>query len=101
MEINSKQVQVFEETSDNDFEDSEMIPLCTKEASYRYRPNDISELHYTHISKAKHVIAYIVRELDKIGAPVSMMYGTLLHEYRNGTGPCVQPDFRDKDFDIA
>lgn len=44
---------------------------------------------------------YIIKKLDTIGAPVSLMYGTLLHEFRNGTGTCVQPNLYDKDFDIA
>lgn len=29
------------------------------------------------------------------------MYGTLLNEFRNGTGPCVKYNVMDKDFDIA
>jgi hypothetical protein len=53
------------------------------------------------VSEAENVIAYITKELSIIGAPVSLMYGTMLHEYRNGTGPCVQANFKDKDFDIA
>jgi len=87
--------------SKNEIEYREISPLCTKDANYRPRPNDISRAHYGSISVARNVTAYIVRELDKIGVPVSIMFGTLLHEYRNGTGPCVQENFRDKDFDIA
>eukprot|EP00957_Ditylum_brightwellii_P191876 14606683-Ditylum_brightwellii.AAC.1 len=30
-----------------------------------------------------------------------MMYGTMLHELRNGTGQCIIPRVDDKDFDIA
>ena len=51
--------------------------------------------------KAERVITCIVKELEKIDALVSLIYGTMLHEYRNGTGPCVQANFNDKDFDIA
>ena len=29
------------------------------------------------------------------------MFGTALHEYRNGTGNCVQPYFKEDDFDIG
>ena len=76
-------------------------PVCTKVASYRPRPGDVSVLQYTQVFKAEYVTAYIVKKLSKIGAPVSLMYGTLLHEYRNGTGPCVRANFKDKDFDIA
>jgi len=53
------------------------------------------------VSEAENITAYIAKELSKIGAPVSLMYGTMLHEYRNGTGPCVQANYKDKDFDIA
>jgi len=37
-----------------------------------------------------------------IGAPVTLMYGTLLQEFRNGTKTgCLRPDYQDKDFDIV
>jgi len=58
-------------------------------------------LQLQKVSKAEEVLAYIVSELDKINAPVALMYGTMLHEYRNGTGPTVLPNVKDKDFDIA
>ena len=75
--------------------------VCTKEASYRPQPGNFSTVQYNRVSEADTVIAYIAKELSKIGAPVTLMYGTMLHEYRNGTGPCVQANFKDKDFDIA
>ena len=56
---------------------------------------------YNRVQQAQRILTYIIEKLDSIGAPVSLMYGTLLHEFRNGTGPCVQFNFKDKDFDIA
>ena len=53
---------------------------------------------YDRIKQAQKVVAHIIKRLE---APVSLMYGTLLHEFRNGTSPCVQYNLRDKDFDIA
>ena len=50
---------------------------------------------------AQEILAYIIQKLDNVGAPVTLMFGTLLHEYRNGTGPCFQGNFHDKDLDIA
>lgn len=40
-------------------------------------------------------------ELHKVGAPVTLLFGTALHEYRNGTGNCVQANFKEDDFDIG
>ena len=77
------------------------MPVCTKEASYRPRPEGLSAKQYKQVISAEDISAYIVKNLNTIGAPVSLMYGTMLHEYRNGTGPCVQANFNDKDFDIA
>ena len=40
-------------------------------------------LQIQRVSMAEEVIAFILHELDKINAPVSIMYGSMLHEYRN------------------
>jgi hypothetical protein len=76
-------------------------PICTKKASYRPRPDDVSTAQYERVRQAEDVTFYIVEELNKIGVPVTIMYGSMLHEYRNGTSPCIQADFKDKDLDIA
>lgn len=49
------------------------------------------------------MVAYIVEKLDEINAPVSLAFGTLLHEYRNNTdaNPCVKYEIADNDLDIA
>lgn len=75
--------------------------LCTKTAHYRILPDDITKLKYERVAVAENIVTYIITELNKVNAPVCIMYGTLLHEYRNGTGPCVQTNHYDKDFDIA
>ena len=43
-----------------------------------------------------------MKELHKAGgAPVTLLFGTALHEYRNGTGNCVHPYLKEDDFDIG
>lgn len=76
-------------------------PPCTKEAAHGPRPQGISKEQYSRAKSSEKVLTFIVKELNKIDAPVSLMYGTMLHEYRNGTGPCVRKNVYDKDFDIA
>lgn len=75
--------------------------ICVREAFFHPRPVDVMAETYYKVYKAQEVMKYLITKLNTIGAPVSFMYGTLLHEYRNGTGPCVQPNLYDKDFDIA
>ncbi len=76
--------------------------ICTKAASFHPRPDDIiTETKDYRLDKVEKVMQYIIEKLDTIGAPVSLMYGTLLHEYRNGSGPCVQLHSYDKYFAIA
>uniref|UniRef100_A0A7S1FN09 Beta-lactamase-related domain-containing protein n=1 Tax=Corethron hystrix TaxID=216773 RepID=A0A7S1FN09_9STRA len=84
------------------------LPLCTKEqtssrnSTEGYQINQVRAKRNAHKQKAaEEVIYFIVEQLSKIGAPAALMYGTLLHEFRNGTGPCVVPRADDKDFDIA
>jgi len=82
-----------------------IIPVCDKEiAEYRPRRRGISKIKYTQVCEAENVVNYIIQELaDLVGdlVPVSMMFGTMLKEHRNGTGSCVTYDFYDKDFDIV
>lgn len=75
--------------------------ICMREAFFRPRPVDVAAETYYKVYKAQEVVKYLIAKLRTIGAPVSLIYGTLLHEYRNGTGPCVQPNLYDKDYDIA
>jgi len=74
---------------------------CTKDVLNRSRPLDVTEKKYQKVRQAEEVVAYIIEQLDLIGAPAAIFFGTLLHEYRNGTGPCILYDFYDKDFDIV
>ena len=80
---------------------TDSFPPCTPEDQHRDRPEDIKESHYEKVRKAEEIFAYIVTELHKFGAPVTLLFGTALHEYRNGTGNCVQPYFKEDDFDIG
>ena len=75
--------------------------LQTPAESEHLRPMDVSKIQYKRVLEAEHVVAYIVREMDKMGAPVSIMFGSVLHEYRNSTGNCVEYNMRDKDFDMV
>lgn len=80
---------------------SNTFPPCEKGQSEHIRPRDVSKIQYKRVLQAEHVVAYIVREMDKMGAPVTIMFGSVLHEYRNGTGDCVEYNMRDKDFDVV
>jgi len=56
---------------------------------------------YNLVRKGEEIATYIAMELHKVGAPVTLLYGSALHEYRNGTGNCVHPYFHEDDFDIG
>lgn len=83
------------------------MSICTKEASSRhpsenYQFDQIKALTNVNGQEAaQEVLYFIIERLSQVGAPVGLMYGTLLHEFRNGTGPCVIPRADDKDFDVA
>ena len=77
------------------------IPRWTKEAPINPKINTISDETYKIVLQSEEIVAYIVTKLDEIGAPVTPWFGSMLHEFRNGTGPCVHPNARDKDFDLA
>jgi UDP-galactose transporter len=75
---------------------------CTQEASIWSQPNGITSHKYQTILQAEEILRFIVAKLDEINAPITLMYGTALHEFRNGTDiPCLLPNYRDKDFDIS
>jgi len=83
-------------------------PYCTTEnvqrnASENYLFNEAKAIkNGPLLDTAQQILFFIVRELSHIGAPVTLMFGTLLHEYRSGKrSPCVIPRADDKDFDIA
>lgn len=65
------------------------------------RPKEVRLIKYQRNLASHRVVAFIVEALDGHGVPVVIMYGTLLHEYRNGTGDCVLHRLDDKDLDIA
>jgi len=77
------------------------IPSCTLEDQHRVRPKDVTKKRYGLVIKGEEVAAYIVTELHKYGVPVTLLFGTALYEYRNGTGNCVQAYFKEDDFDIG
>ena len=77
------------------------ISACTPDDNQRQRPEDVSEVQFQKVRKAEEIVAYIVTELHKVGAPVTLFAGTALHEYRNGTGNCVHPYLKEDDYDIA
>lgn len=80
----------------------ELLQECTKEASAWERPPQLLPTKYRALLQTEEVLAYLISRLDEIDAPVTLMYGTMLREYRNGTsGPCLIPDHDDKDFDVA
>ncbi|KAK1743924.1 hypothetical protein QTG54_005521 [Skeletonema marinoi] len=79
-----------------------ILEECTVEVSKWPRPNDLSNLKYQDVLQAEQILSFLIEEFDKIGAPVTLMYGTMLREFRNGTKTgCLRPDYQDKDFDIA
>jgi len=69
----------------------------------RYKkPPSLKSEKYEKVLQAQEILAYIMTKLNDIDAPVILMYGTMLHEFRNGTDePFVSLNFQDKDFDIA
>ena len=97
------------------------IPICT------YKAYGSKRIHQQP-SKVEEVLDFLVARLhNKFNAPVALMYGTALHEYRSGINhinhqtiqddpqnnttsqqhdekyddPCLHPNVNDKDFDIA
>ena len=78
-----------------------LLPPCTPEDQHRVRPKDVTKKQYELVRQGEEVAAYIVTELHKVDVPVTLLFGTALHEYRNGTGNCVQPNFKEDDFDIG
>lgn len=63
----------------------------------------VTPVKVQRIGQAEAMVSYIVTRLYEINAPVTILFGTLLHEYRNGTGsnPCVTYELTDKDLDIG
>ena len=56
---------------------------------------------YNLFGEGMAVADFIVTELHKVNAPVTLLWGSALHEFRNGTGNCVQPNFEDDDIDLG
>jgi hypothetical protein len=64
--------------------------ICTEKASFRPRPKGVSKKQYKRVLDSESVFQYIIEKLKAdADAPVTLMYGSMLHEFRNGTGPCV------------
>lgn len=78
------------------------LAICTKKASVWPKPDSIGTTKYESVRQAETVLAFIISKLDEINAPSTLIFGTALHEYRNGTDtPCLRPKYQDKDFDMA
>ncbi len=93
---------VQEPKNDIDLPRLDEIEDCTVEKSMWPRPNGLSNLKYLDVLQSQQILSFLVQEFDNIGAPVTLMYGTLLREFRNGTKTgCLRPDYQDKDFDIV
>jgi Membrane transporters of cations and cationic drugs len=74
---------------------------CSRQAMHRKRPDGIRLLRYERVEAANEILAYITETIkEKSGAPVAIAYGSMLHEYRSGYGPCIMLNFDDKDVDI-
>eukprot|EP00957_Ditylum_brightwellii_P168756 12844808-Ditylum_brightwellii.AAC.1 len=65
------------------------------------RPNNLDNLKYQDVLQSEQVLSFLIEIFNKIGAPVTLMYGTLLREFCDGTktSGCLQPDYQDKEFD--
>ena len=91
--------------NDISFDESKLeahAPLCTGDiVMNQTRPKEVRRIKYQRNLASHRVLAFVVEALDGYGIPVAIMYGTLLHEYRNGTGDCVLHRLDDKDLDIA
>ena len=99
---NKKEVQSSHDNLQLHLHSPTMLEECTVEASKWPRPNNLNKLKYQDVLQSEQVLSFLISSLDKIGAPVTLMYGTMLREFRNGTKTgCLRPDYQDKDFDIA
>ena len=78
-----------------------VYPSCTPKDDHRDRPEDISEEQFNKVREGEQIVAFIVTELHKYNVPVTLLFGTALHEYRNGTGNCIHPYFKEDDFDMG
>jgi len=81
---------------------SSTIPQCTKEA---YN-NSTYKSNWNLVNQADEILSYLVTKFTEVDAPVILMFGTMLYEFRNHTctnetDPCLRPNDLDKDFDIA
>ena len=78
------------------------FPACTHADGHRYRPNWVTPKRYREVeTEGKAILDYIVTTLHQYDVPVVLLFGTALREHRDGYGPCVQPSFKDDDFDIG
>ena len=81
---------------------NDIIPQCTNEA---YN-NSTYKSNWNLVNQADEILSYIITKFNEIDAPIILMFGTMLYEFRNHTctnetDPCLRPNDRDKDFDVA
>jgi len=76
---------------------------CTRDDDHRSRPQpkDVEGLQYNRVRQGEEIASYIVTGLHKVDAPVTLLFGSTLHEYRNGTGTCIHPYFLENDLDMG
>ena len=64
------------------------------------KPGDITQTKYNRFLTAPQVLEYIAMKFQEVNAPLALIYGTALHEFRAGK-TCFMPRITDKDIDIA
>lgn len=77
-----------------------MFQPCTPEDRHDL-PHSVDVQKYNLFGEGMAIADFIVTELHKVNAPVTLLWGSALHEFRNGTGNCVQPNFEDDDLDLG
>lgn len=77
-----------------------VVQACTPENRHDL-PHGVDVQKYNLFGEGMAIADFIVTELHKVNAPVTLLWGSALHEFRNGTGNCVQPNFEDDDIDLG
>jgi hypothetical protein len=72
----------------------EPCPMPTK------KPDDMSDIKYNQIMTAQRVLEFIAAKYEEEHAPISINFGSALHEIREGK-LCFVPRITDKDIDIT
>ena len=87
-------------------EDHDDLKQATRRAVWSNRtmenvPLGSRVLNFGDLLGIQEVVRFIVDKLAEKEVPISIFYGTLLLEYRNGTGPYFFPEPHDKDIDLV